>query len=57
MNRFPDRDCLERRLGHRLLDTELDEIEQHVDCCAACHRTLDELTADAGWVSIQGRGR
>ena len=41
MNHCPDRDRLERLLDHRLDDTELDEMEQHV-------RRLRHLPADAG---------
>jgi WD40 repeat protein/Flp pilus assembly protein TadD len=47
MSHCPGRERLERLLDHRLEDSELDEIEQHIEGCAACHRTLDELTATA----------
>ncbi len=47
MSQCPDRDRLGRLLDHRLEDTELDAIEQHIESCAACHHILDELTATA----------
>ncbi len=47
MSQCPDRDRLGRLLDHRLVDTELDEIEQHIEDCAACQHTLDELTGTA----------
>jgi WD40 repeat protein len=44
MSDCPDRDHLERLLDHRLEDIELDVIVQHVEDCADCQQTLDELT-------------
>ena len=32
-----------------LVDTELDEIEQHVEDCADCQRALEELTDATHW--------
>ena len=49
MSHCPDRDRLERLLDHRLVDTELDEMEQHVEGCATCQQTLEELTDARGW--------
>jgi hypothetical protein len=42
MNHCPPRDRLERLVGHHLVDAELDEVEQHVEGCAACQPTLEE---------------
>ena len=44
MNHCPDRDQLELLLAKRLADTARDDIEMHVENCAACQRTLDVLT-------------
>jgi WD40 repeat protein/tRNA A-37 threonylcarbamoyl transferase component Bud32 len=44
MTTCPDRGRLEQLLENRLGDTELDELEQHVEGCAACQQTLDEPT-------------
>jgi eukaryotic-like serine/threonine-protein kinase len=44
MNHCPQRDSLERLLSHHLVATELDLVERHVESCADCQRTLDELT-------------
>ena len=41
MNHCPDRDLLERLLNNRLVDTELDELDQHV-------RRLRLVPADSG---------
>ena len=38
MNHCPDRERLEQLLHHRLEDTELDEVEQHIEGCAACRK-------------------
>ena len=56
MSHCPDRDRLERLLDHRLEDTELDEIEQHIEGCAACQHTLEELTGAAVCGLEPGRG-
>ena len=56
MSHCPDRDRLERLLDHRLDDTELDEIEEHIEACAACQLTLDELTGAALCDIDPGRG-
>ncbi len=47
MSDCPDRDRLERLLARRLDDTELDEIERHVEDCATCQHVLEELTGAA----------
>ena len=44
MKTCPDRGRLEQLLNNRLVDTELDELEQHVEGCADCQQTLDELS-------------
>jgi hypothetical protein len=44
MKTCPDRSQLARLLDKCLVDTELDELEQHVEGCGACQQTLDELT-------------
>jgi eukaryotic-like serine/threonine-protein kinase len=44
MTTCPDRGRLEQLLDNRLVDTELDELEQHVEGCASCQQVLDELT-------------
>ena len=44
MTTCPDRGRLEQLLDNLLVDTELDELEEHVEGCAACQQTLDELT-------------
>ncbi len=49
MSHCPHRDRLERLLDHGLADTELEEIEQHVEDCADCQRTLEELTDATHW--------
>ena len=49
MKTCPDRGRLEQLLENRLVDTELDELEQHVEGCADCQRTLDELTDATNW--------
>ena len=51
MNGCPDRDLLERLLNDRLVDTELDGLEHHLQGCASCQQTLEELTDDAIWRS------
>ena len=56
MNHCPDRDRLERLLDHRLDDTELDEIEQHIEGCVVCQHTLEELTSAAIGGLEPGRG-
>ena len=48
MNHCPDRDRLERLLTRGFEGTELDEIEGHIEGCAACQQVLDELTGDDG---------
>jgi eukaryotic-like serine/threonine-protein kinase len=63
MTQCPDRDHLERLLDHRLADTELDEMEQHIEGCATCQQALEELTGDPvrgrepgrdGWITLIG---
>ena len=49
MKTCPDRGWLEQLLNNRLVDTELDELEQHVEACSACQQTLDELTEATNW--------
>ncbi len=49
MTTCPDRGQLEQLLENRLVDTELDEMEQHVEGCADCQRTLEELTGSTQW--------
>ena len=49
MNTRPGRGQLERLLETRLVDTELDELEQHIEACAACQQTLDELSDTTNW--------
>ena len=44
MKTCPDRGRLELLLENRLVDTELDDLEQHVEGCAVCQQKLDELT-------------
>jgi eukaryotic-like serine/threonine-protein kinase len=56
MSRCPDRDRLERLLDHRLLDTELDELDEHIEGCATCQHTLEELTGAAVCDLEPGRG-
>jgi len=56
MNDCPDRDRLERLLNGRLEDTERDELEQHVEGCANCQQTLDELTGGVVCDLEPGRG-
>ena len=48
MKACPAREVLERLLANGLADTEFDEIEQHVEDCADCQRTLEDLTDGAG---------
>ncbi len=55
MKTCPDRSQLARLLDNCLVDTELDEMEQHVDGCAACQQTLDELTDSTNWGLEPGR--
>jgi eukaryotic-like serine/threonine-protein kinase len=49
MKTCPHRGQLEQLLDNRLVDDELDELEQHVEGCAACQQTLDELTDSTDW--------
>jgi serine/threonine protein kinase len=49
MKYCPDRDLLKRLVNNGLDDTELDEIEQHVEVCAVCQQTLEELTDNTMW--------
>ena len=56
MTTCPDRDQLEQLLENRLGDTELNELEQHVEGCSLCQRTLDELTDATNWGLDQGLG-
>jgi hypothetical protein len=49
MKYCPDRDLLKRLVNNGLDDTELDETEQHVEGCAACQQTLEELTENTMW--------
>ncbi len=51
MNDCPDRNLLERLLNDRLADTELDGVEHHVQVCASCQQTLQELSDDGIWRS------
>jgi serine/threonine protein kinase len=55
MKTCPDRSQLAHLLDNRLVDTELDEMEQHVDGCAGCQQTLDELTDATNWALAPGR--
>jgi eukaryotic-like serine/threonine-protein kinase len=49
MKPCPDREQLERLLANRLVDTERDELELHVEDCAACQQTLEALTNATLW--------
>ena len=55
MTTCPGRGQLERLLENRLVDTELDELEQHIEACAACQQTLDELSDTTNW-RLERRG-
>ena len=55
MTTCPGRGQLERLLENRLVDTELDELEQHIEACAACQQTLDELSDTTNWRLEPGR--
>jgi hypothetical protein len=56
MKTCPDRGRLEQLLENRLVDTELDELEQHVEGCAVCQQVLELLTGSTVWVPRQKRG-
>jgi len=49
MTHCPDSAQLELLLDNRLADTERDELELHVEGCAACQQTLEELTDATMW--------
>ena len=49
MNGCPDRRLLERFLNESFVDTELDGLEHHLESCASCRQTLEELSDDASW--------
>ena len=49
MTTCPDRGRLAQLLSSSLVYTELDELEQHVEGCSVCQRTLEELTDDTNW--------
>ena len=49
MSDCPPRDRLERLLSDGLVDTEFEAIEQHVEDCADCRRTLEDLTDVTHW--------
>ena len=51
MNHCPDRDVLERLLNNRLVDSEIDELDRHVEVCVSCQQTLEELSDDQIWSS------
>ena len=52
----PDRGRLEQLLDNRLVDTELDELEQHVEGCSACQQVLELLTESTVWEPRRKRG-
>src|SRR5688572_11351847 len=43
----PDRSRLQEMLGGRLDDSEADELSRHVEACARCLKTLDQLAASS----------
>jgi hypothetical protein len=47
IGRCPDREKFDLLLANRLAVTERDELEQHVEDCAACQPTPDALTNNA----------
>ncbi len=49
MKHCPDRERLERLLHDLIVDTELEELDRHVQGCASCKQTLEELTDDPIW--------
>jgi hypothetical protein len=55
MTTCPNRGQLEHLLDNRLVDTELDELEQHVQGCSTCQQTTDELTNAANCEIERGR--
>ena len=55
MTTCPDRGRLKQLLENRLVDTELDELEQHVEGCVVCQQTLEELSDATNWESEPGR--
>jgi hypothetical protein len=52
----PDRGWLEQLLNNRLVDTELDELERHVEGCVDCQQVLEELTDSTNWGLVTERG-
>ena len=56
MKTCPDRGRLEQLLDNRLVDTELDELVQHVEGCSACQQVLELLTESTVWEPRQQRG-
>ena len=48
MNDCPPRDCLLRYLNNHLNGTERDQLELHVENCAACQQVLEALTENTG---------
>ncbi len=51
MNGCPERDVLERFLNEALKDTEFNWLEHHLQSCASCQETLEELSDDRHWIS------
>ena len=45
----PDREQLDRLLTNRLDESVREELERHVEDCALCQQTLDELTSGTLW--------
>ncbi len=56
MTTCPDPGRLEQLLNNRLVDTELDELVQHVEGCSACQQVLELLTESTVWEPRQQRG-
>jgi eukaryotic-like serine/threonine-protein kinase len=49
MSQCPTHDVFERLLSDRIADTELELVEHHLEDCASCQQTLQDLSGDATW--------
>jgi WD40 repeat protein/serine/threonine protein kinase/tetratricopeptide (TPR) repeat protein len=55
MTACPDREELERLVTNRLAESVRDELEMHVEHCAACQQVLDRLTEFTDWEPTRTR--
>jgi eukaryotic-like serine/threonine-protein kinase len=56
MIQCPDREQLGLLLANGLADTRRDELEEHVEGCALCQQTLDEITGGTYWAPEPPQG-